>query len=109
MMRALLLALPLAACGLPGPIGEAFCPGDFALNNQSGRAVEQLYAGGGRDLLEPDVLAPGQSRRFQAAAPGAARLRVVFDDGRATEIGPLDLCRLPRVTVTQGGIQAEPA
>jgi hypothetical protein len=105
-MRAAALAalLALAACGTPA---DPFCAGEFTLDNQSGRVVEQLYAGSDRDLLEPDVLRTGQSRRFQAQGASAARLRVVFDDGRAAEIAQANLCRISRVTVNAGGISAQ--
>jgi hypothetical protein len=106
-MRALLLLLPLAACLPGGPtMRGADCAGEFTFANQSRQVVEQLYAGSPRDLLEPGVLAPGQQRAFRAVNPGAARLRVVFDDGRAIELGPVNLCELPRVSMTPGGLRA---
>lgn len=103
MKRSLPLLLLLGACAGPGGIG---CQGDFTLTNQASRPVEQLYAGGPQDLLEPGMLPPGQTRAFRSPNPSAARLRVVFDDGRAAELGPVNLCDLPRVTVTSGGIGA---
>ncbi|MCS6891335.1 MAG: hypothetical protein RMK64_00105 [Rhodovarius sp.] len=103
MTRVLLLLPLLAACAGPGGAG---CPGDITLVNQGQRPIEQFYAGGPQDLLDPDLLPPGQSRPFRATNPAAARLRVVFDDGRAAELGPVNLCELPRITVTARGIVA---
>jgi len=104
-MRALWLLPLLAGCAAPrGP--APVCPGTFTLVNQSGRAIEQLYAGSARDLLEPGIMAPGLRRSFQATGPNAALLRVVFVDGRAAELGPVNLCILPLVVVSQAGMQA---
>jgi hypothetical protein len=104
-MRALwLLPLLLAACA--GPAANGGCAGGFTLSNQSGREIEQLYAGGAQDLLDPGTLPLGAQRSFFAAGAQAARLRVVFTDGRAAELGPVDLCALPVVVVSQGGIRA---
>ncbi len=104
-MRALwALPLLLAGCAAPGP--ERGCAGAFTVINQSGREIEQLYAGSARDLLEPGTMASGARRNFLATGPNAARLRVVFTDGRAAELGPVDLCALPMVVVTSGGMQA---
>lgn len=106
-MRALWLPLPLlAACATPGP--ERACAGAFTLTNQGGREIEQLYAGGQEDLLEPYSMPSGGQRSFYAANPGAARLRVVFTDGRAAELGPVNLCGLPRVVINSAGISANP-
>ncbi len=108
MTRAAGLLLPLlsllAACAAPGP--ERACAGAFTLVNQGGREIEQLYAGGAQDLLDPGTLPGGTQRSFYASNPGAARLRVVFTDGRAVELGPVDLCALPMVVVSATGIQA---
>lgn len=104
-MRALWLLPLLAACAAPGP--ERGCAGAFTLVNQSGREIEQLYAGSERDLLEPGTMPSGARRGFAAAAPQAARLRVVFTDGRAAELGPVNLCELPMVVVfATGGMVA---
>ena len=92
-MRALWLLPLLAGCAAPGP--ERACAGAFTLSNQSGRVIEQLYAGGTQDLLDPGTMPSGTQRNFFAANPGATRLRAVFDDGRAVELGPLDICGLP--------------
>ncbi len=108
MMRlAPLMLLPLLAACATQPSQDA-CPGDFTLTNQSSRPVEQLYAGSDRDLLDPSVLPPGQTARLRAQQPLNTRLRLVFDDGRAVELGPVNLCSLPRVVVGPGGIQANP-
>lgn len=104
-MRALwLLPVLLAGCAAPGP--ERACAGAFTLANQSGREIEQLYAGGEQDLLEPGTMASGLRRSFYATSPRSARLRVVFIDGRAAELGPVNLCALPMVVVSATGMRA---
>lgn len=106
-MRALWLLCCLAACAAPARQQPA-CDGAFELANTSDREIEQLYAGGRRDLLEPGVMRVGERRRFQAEGPGNATLRIVFTDGTAAGIGQLDLCTLPVILVTRDGVQARP-
>ena len=77
-----------------------------SVNNQSGRVIEQLFAGAERGLLEPDTLPIDTVRGFRADQPTRTTLRVVFTDGRASVIGPIVLCGLPSLTVTANGIQA---
>ena len=108
-MRALLpllagCAAGLAACAAPGP--ERACAGAFTLSNQSGRDIEQFYAGGTQDLMAPSTMASGTQRSFIAANPGATRLRAVFTAGRAVELGPLNICDLPLVAISAAGIRA---
>jgi hypothetical protein len=104
-MRWLWLLSVLTACAGTAQ-REVSCAGDFSLSNQSGREIEQLYAGEGRDLLEPGTMRSGTLRAFRLEHPAPTTLRVVFTDGTASGIGPVDLCRLPSLTVTAGGMQA---
>ena len=67
----LLPPLLLAACAGPGP--ERGCAGAFTLSNQSGREIEQLYAG-----------------------------------SEQVELGPVNLCALPRVVINPAGVSANP-
>ncbi len=103
-MRALWLLPLLAACAAPGP--ERACAGAFTLTNQSGREIEQFYAGTEQDLLAPGTMPNGTQRNFVAATPGTTRLRAVFTDGRAIELGPLDICGLPMIVISAAGIRA---
>ena len=79
-----------------------------SVNNPRGRVIEQLFAGAERGLLEPDTIPIGSVRGFRADQPMRATLRVVFTDGRASVIGPIDLCGLPSLTMTANGIQSGP-
>ncbi|RVT96793.1 hypothetical protein EOD42_10325 [Rhodovarius crocodyli] len=109
MMRLLPFALlPLLAACATQPRQDA-CTGEFTVTNQMPRPIEQLYAGGDRDLLDPNVLAPGQTVRLVAPTPRMASLRFVFDDGQAAALNSVDLCVRPRVVVAQSGIVASPA
>jgi hypothetical protein len=107
-MRWLWLVPVLSACAGTAQ-REVSCAADFSLSNQSGREIEQLFAGGGRDLLEPGTMLSGTLRAFRLERSSPTTLRVVFTDGTASGIGPVDLCRLPSLTVTAGGIQASPS
>ena len=79
-----------------------------SVNKQSGRVIEHLFTGAERDLLEPDTIPIGTVRGFRADQPTRTTLRVVFTDGRASVIGPIDLCGLPSLTMTANGIQSGP-
>jgi len=53
-------------------------------------------------------MASGGQRSFFAVNPVATQLRVVFADGRAVELGPVNLCALPRVVINPAGLSANP-
>jgi hypothetical protein len=107
-MRGLWLLPPLLLAACAGPGQERSCAGAFTLSNQSGREVEQLYAGSQQDLLEPGTMPSGGQRSFFAVNPVATQLRVVFADGRAVELGPVNLCALPHVVINAAGLSANP-
>jgi hypothetical protein len=113
-MRALAALLLLGACAAPGPDAvPRGCDGRITLTNIAPQGVEQFYASRagaadwGPDRLDAAGVPPGATRGF-ALTPGRNSLRIVFGNGRAAEIGNVDICGTPRVTVSEGGIAAQP-
>lgn len=102
-----LALLPLlAGCGSGGG-----CTARLA--NASSQPIEQFYLapmgapGWGPDQLAPATLAPGASLPVRFTGEGRFGLRVVWTDGRAIEMHDLAACRISRVTVSDGAMQAE--
>ena len=104
----LVLALTslLAGCG-----GGGGCTARLA--NASSQPIEQFYLapmgapGWGPDQLAPATLAPGASLPVRFTGAGRFGLRVVWTDGRAIEMHDIEACRISRVTVSDGAMQAE--
>jgi hypothetical protein len=76
--------------------------------------VEQLYlatdgqVGWGASLLSAGELPPGGTAALPLpGGPGQVALRIVWVDGRAAELAGLDRCAVSRVTVLDGGLQAQ--
>jgi hypothetical protein len=103
---ALALLPLLAGCG-----GGGGCTARLA--NASSQPIEQFYLapmgapGWGPDQLAPATLAPGASLPVRFTGEGRFGLRVVWADGRAIEMHDLAACRIARVTVRDGAMQAE--
>jgi hypothetical protein len=102
----------LAALGLVAALGgcgsqRAACgPSQAVLENASSLAVEQLYlapAAGqawGTDLLGQAPALPASGRMPVALdGPGPWRLRLVWVNGRATELRSVDGCTTRRITI----------
>lgn len=117
LWRLLPLLLPLTACAG----GERGCA--VTLANASSEPIEQVYVappttgasdGGasgagpqGPDLLAPAELAPGEARAIRLPGGGGLALRAVWASGRAAEMQGVEACRLDRITVRDGAVQAE--
>lgn len=105
MRRLAAIAIPvlLAGCG-----GRAACgPTEAVVENASSLAVEQLYLGRegggpewGTDLLGQSPALPSPGRMpVTLDGPGPWRLRLVWVNGRASELHGIDGCRTRRITI----------
>lgn len=110
MRSLLLLPLLLAACAAPPSGGSGGCSGQLDVRNAASSGVEQLYVSTtgpsdwGRDHLAPSTLPPGAARSI-TVRPGLNSVRVVFVNGRATEMAGMDVCATPVLTVQSNGLQ----
>lgn len=125
MNRRLLLA-PLAALGLlaacaPQPqtvvvaspvMARPGCDTSIRVSNQSSATVERLYFSHstlnawGADQLGTSVLPPGRFVNYRMANPGNYDFRVVWTDGRSSELRGVNVCAASNVIVTNFGLRA---
>lgn len=90
----------------------AACDTRFRVVNQSGTTVMQLFfshsglANWGNDQLGSAVLQPGGVWNYRAANTGNYDFRVVFADGRASELRRVNICAASQITVTNRGLVA---
>jgi len=88
------------------------CDTTFRIVNNSGATVERLYfshsslGGWGNDQLGAEVLPPGRVKTYRASNTGNYDFRVVWTNGRATELRGVNVCRASQITVTNGGLIA---
>ncbi len=110
-LASLALLTLLAGCG-----GQrAACgPSQAVVENASSLAVEQLYLapaagpGWGPDLLGKAPALPAAGRMPLAlGGPGPWRLRLVWVNGRAIELGGIDGCTARRITIRDGTVTAD--
>lgn len=104
MRRLSLLVLLATLAGCAGGQRAACGPAEAVVENASSLAVEQLYlapaagAGWGPDLLGETPGLPAAGRMPLAiGGPGPWRLRLVWVNGRAIELGGIDGCRTRRI------------
>jgi hypothetical protein len=85
---------------------------NFALVNRSGVQIDEVYVSPsssndwGRDILGEGVLPSGNRRNVRFSQRTRAcqfDLRVVFENGRRSEAGNLNLCEISTITVTPNG------
>lgn len=113
-LRVLIAALALAACadGSGGLGGESGCRQQVIVRNQTTVPLNFLrYAGGfdrvpWRNLLASAPLNPGEQRLVQAPGSDDYAIRVMRADGMRMELTRRDLCRVGRIIVHPGGIDA---
>ncbi|WP_431284995.1 hypothetical protein ACQW02_09320 [Humitalea sp. 24SJ18S-53] len=108
--------LALGGCTTTGGGGNQIstrsCDTSFRVVNQSNSTVREVYFshaslnGWGVDQLGERVLQPGQSLAFRAANTGRYDFRVVWANGRASELRQIDICRAAVITVTPNGLRA---
>ena len=93
----------------PAPVA---CNSAFRVANASSGTVERLYfshaslGSWGADQLGERVLPPGRNTGYRAANAGAYDFRVVWANGRASELRGVDICRASLITVTDHGLRA---
>ena len=104
---------PLAGLLLLAGCAGGGRPCQAVLSNASGQPVEQVYltrAGGtdwGPDLLAQGPLAPGATLPLRFPGASLYGLRAVWPNGRAVEMQGFEACRMTRVTLQDGALQAE--
>lgn len=119
MLRRLLPAalLGLAACVPPQqmmmtPQQVSGCDTSFRVVNQSSGTVERLYfshaslGSWGNDQLGQNVLPPGRSASYRAANAGYYDFRVVWQNGRSSELRGINVCQASTIMVTNRGLSA---
>lgn len=91
---------------------RAACDTSFRVVNASSGTVERLYfshsslGGWGNDQLGTSVLPPGRSAGYRAANAGNYDFRVVWSNGRASELRRVNICAASTITVTNSGLRA---
>lgn len=87
------------------------CDTSFQVVNASSRTVEAFHFGPssqqswGPDRLGRATLPPGGSTGFRAANGGPHDFQAVWRGGQSVEAMRVDVCRVNRVTVTNGGLR----
>jgi hypothetical protein len=110
-------ALGLAACQQQPAqqvvvVPSQACNTAFRVSNQSSGTVAQLFfshsslSGWGTDQLGQAVLQPGRFVNYRAANAGNYDFRVVWANGRASELRGVNVCRASQITVTNSGLIA---
>ncbi|TCH96787.1 hypothetical protein EJV46_19640 [Roseococcus sp. SYP-B2431] len=120
-IAALASATLLGACVAPQPYGQTVvvapaprvCDTSFRVVNESGAVVQQLYfshsslGSWGADQLGASVLYPGRYVNYRANNPGNYDFRIVWSNGRASELRQVNICVASRITVTSRGLSAQ--
>ncbi|SHI62300.1 hypothetical protein SAMN02745194_00757 [Roseomonas rosea] len=88
------------------------CDTGFSVVNQSGATVQELYFNPssrrdwGPDRLGRNQLPPGRSTSYRASSEAPHDFRVVWENGRASELRHVDVCAVSTITVTRSGLRA---
>lgn len=119
-IAALASATLLGACVPPQPYVQPVvvaptrvCDTSIRVVNESNYVVQQLYfshsslGSWGADQLGANVLYPGRSVSYRLNNPGNYDFRVVWNNGRASEIRQINVCVASRITVTNRGLSAQ--
>jgi len=120
-IAALASATLLGACVPPQPYvqpvvvapGPRVCDTSIRVVNESNSVVQQLYfshsslGSWGADQLGANVLYPGRSVNYRLNNPGNYDFRVVWNNGRASEIRQINVCVASRIIVTNRGLSAQ--
>jgi len=92
--------------------GPAVCDTSIRFVNNSNATVLQLFynpssiTSWGPDRLGQNVLRPGQTTNVRLANAAPYDFRVVWSNGRSSEIRQVNVCRAAQVIVTDGGLRA---
>ena len=120
-IAALASATLLGACVPPQPYGQPVviapaprvCDTSIRVVNESNFVVQQLYfshsslGSWGADQLGANVLYPGRSMNYRLNNPGNYDFRIVWNNGRASEIRRINVCVASRIIVTNRGLSAQ--
>ena len=88
------------------------CDTSMRVVNESNAVVHRLYfshsslGSWGNDQLGASVLYPGRAVSYRLTNPGEYDFRVVWNNGRATEIRRINVCVARQITVTNRGLSA---
>lgn len=106
----------LGACvpnsGQPVTSGRAGCDTGIRFENTSSLTVTNLYynpapvATWGSDRLGQNVLRPGATTNVRLSYARPYDFRVVWENGRSSELRNVDVCRVSRVSMTNAGLRA---
>jgi hypothetical protein len=94
------------------PATVAGCDTRFQVANASGLTVRSIYFSPsnqrsfGADQLGANLLPPGRLVTYRAANATNYDFRVVWTNGRSADLYGVNVCRLNRITVTNGGLRA---
>ena len=92
--------------------GPVVCDTSIRFVNNSSATVLQLYynpssiTSWGPDRLGQNVLRPGQTTNVRLANAAPYDFRVVWENGRSSEIRQVNVCRAAQVVVTNAGLRA---
>lgn len=119
-IAALASAALLGACVPPQPYVQPVvaapprvCDTSIRVVNESSSVVQQLYfshsslGSWGADQLGANVLYPGRSVNYRLNNPGSYDFRIVWNNGRASEIRQINVCVASRIIVTNRGLSAQ--
>lgn len=88
------------------------CDTSFRVVNQSGLTVRELYFshsslnGWGPDQLRTSVLPPGRFLSYRAGNTGRYDFRVVWNNGRSSELRGVNVCALRSIAIRNNGLRA---
>lgn len=89
------------------------CDTSMQVVNQSNYVVQQLYfshsslGSWGADQLGANVLPPGRAASYRLNNAGNYDFRIVWNNGRASEIRQVNVCVASRIIVTNRGLSAQ--
>jgi hypothetical protein len=89
------------------------CDTSIQVMNQSNYTVQQLFfshsslGSWGADQLGANILPPGRAANYRLTNPGNYDFRIVWNNGRASEIRQINVCAASRIIVTNRGLSAQ--
>lgn len=96
----------------PNTSGRPGCDTSIRFENTSSITVTNLYynpgpvATWGPDRLGQNVLRPGAVSNARMSYARPYDFRIVWENGRSSELRNVDVCRVSRVSITNAGLRA---
>ncbi|GLS42095.1 hypothetical protein [Methylobacterium brachythecii] len=106
MLTSVIRLTALAAIFAPG-LAMAQAKQDFTIVNKTGYQIDEVYVGPvsssnwGKDVMGKDAIGDGESAEINLQGGGGCKwdIRVVYNDGDASEFREVNLCNITQVTL----------